>query len=217
MSATPRQLHTQGPGRHLPHMHGNSACTANCSVPAQSKATSRNESAGSPATALSCLLALEDVGLDNGPVVLIPRSHHKGQRPVPAAQGGGGGGRSMSSDSDGSTVVKLSPTADELAAATPILMKAGQLLVMHAQMMHASDPNTAARPRRVLFNRYADADAVEAYNSGRPPRLGRLLCGATALPAVAEFEATAESWAASVEAAAAANRQREAARQPHRL
>jgi ectoine hydroxylase-related dioxygenase (phytanoyl-CoA dioxygenase family) len=164
-----------------------------------------------PTTALSCLLALEDVGFDNGPIVLIPRSHKKGQRPLPAGQGGGGGGRKASTGGDGSTVVKLTPAEDELAAATPIPMKAGQVLVMHAQMMHASASNTSARPRRVLFNRYADADAVEAYNNDAP-RLGRLLCGRTKLPAVAEFEATAESWAASVAAAEEVNVKREAGR-----
>ena len=41
--------------------------------------------------------------------------------------------------------------------------------------MHTSEPNLSARPRRIMFCRYTDADAVEAYNEGRPPRLGRLL------------------------------------------
>ena len=68
--------------------------------------------------------------------------------------------------------------------------------------MHTSEPNLSARPRRIMFCRYSDADAVEAYNEGRPPRLGRLLLGRTRFPEVERFEVTEESWAESVVAAA---------------
>ena len=91
-------------------------------------------------------------------------------------------------------------------------MKAGQVLIMHCHMMHTSQPNLSDRPRRIMFTRYADADAVEFYNPGEPPRLGRLLCGVTRYPEVARFEATEESWRESTEAAATQLTQREAAR-----
>ena len=44
-----------------------------------------------------------------------------------------------------------------------------------------------ATDRRILFLRYADADAVELYNDRRP-RLGALLRGETRFPEVAAFE-----------------------------
>ena len=78
--------------------------------------------------------------------------------------------------------------------------------------MHTSEPNLSSRPRRIMFCRYADADAVEAYNEGHPPRLGRLLLGRTRFPEVERFEATEESWVESVAAAARQLEAREAAR-----
>jgi hypothetical protein len=56
-------------------------------------------------------------------------------------------------------------------------------------MLHKSDGNYSAdRDRRILFLRYADADAVEVYNQ-RKPRLGRLVKGETKFKEVAQFEA----------------------------
>ena len=44
------------------------------------------------------------------------------------------------------------------------------------------------RDRRILFMRYADADAVEVYND-RQPRLGRLVRGTTRFDEVLQYEA----------------------------
>ena len=55
-------------------------------------------------------------------------------------------------------------------------------------MLHKSEGNFSSdKDRRVLFLRYADADAVEVYN-GRQARLGRLVRGHSAYPEVAAFE-----------------------------
>jgi len=43
------------------------------------------------------------------------------------------------------------------------------------------------RDRRVLFLRYADADAVEVYND-RVPRMGRVVRGHSRFPEVAAYE-----------------------------
>ena len=73
--------------------------------------------------------------------------------------------------------------------AVPLPLKAGDALIFHAWMLHKSDGNFSAdRDRRILFLRYADADAVEVYNDRRP-RLGRLLRGTTQFPEVRGFEA----------------------------
>ena len=55
-------------------------------------------------------------------------------------------------------------------------------------MPHKSLGNTSDRDRRLLFLRYADADAVEVYND-RKPRLGKLIRGKTRFREVEEHEA----------------------------
>jgi ectoine hydroxylase-related dioxygenase (phytanoyl-CoA dioxygenase family) len=68
-------------------------------------------------------------------------------------------------------------------------MKAGDALIFNCWMLHKSDGNYSHdRDRRILFLRYADADAVEVYNQ-RKPRLGRLVKGETKFTEVAQFEA----------------------------
>jgi ectoine hydroxylase-related dioxygenase (phytanoyl-CoA dioxygenase family) len=155
----------------------------------------------SPHTSLSCLIALDDVHLDNGPVRVVAGSHLDGQRALDdgtdhaaaaaaaaaatAAAGRDGQGAAENfKEANGSRVIAMDMGGDE---GTPVTMARGQVLVMHCHMMHCSQPNLSDRPRRILFTRYADADAVEAYNPGAPPRLGRLLCGHTRFPEVAKF------------------------------
>jgi len=71
-------------------------------------------------------------------------------------------------------------------------MKAGESIVFHCWMLHKSEDNrSTTRDRRILFMRYADADAVEVYNDGAP-RLGRLLRGQTRFDEVAAYEAELE-------------------------
>ena len=55
-------------------------------------------------------------------------------------------------------------------------------------MPHKSSRNAWDRDRRLLFRRYADADANEVYNDRRP-RLGKLGRGTTHFPEVEAFEA----------------------------
>jgi len=67
-------------------------------------------------------------------------------------------------------------------------MKAGECLFFHCWTLHKSGGNFSDHDRRILFLRYADADAVEVYNE-RKPRLGRLLRGSTRFEDVRVFEA----------------------------
>ena len=72
--------------------------------------------------------------------------------------------------------------------AVPMEMKAGDALIFNCWMLHKSDGNYSAhRDRRILFLRYADADAVEVYNE-RKPRLGKLIRGVTKFEEVRKYE-----------------------------
>jgi len=72
--------------------------------------------------------------------------------------------------------------------AVPMEMKAGDALIFSCWMLHKSDGNYSTdRDRRILFLRYADADAVEVYNN-RKPRLGKLVKGTTQFEEVRLFE-----------------------------
>lgn len=130
-----------------------------------------------PYTSISCLTALDDVDQANGCLWIIPGSHKRGQM----------------SHSEGTQSSLSSLKAEQVMAvdekdAIPITMKAGECLFFHGWTLHKSEGNFSERDRRILFFRYADADAIEKDKGGKP-RLGRLLRGTTKFPAVREFEA----------------------------
>ena len=134
-----------------------------------------------PYNAITALTAFDDADTSNGCLWIIPGSHRPGQIPVrnkvtPEMKKAGG-----------EVVVE----ADD-SKAIPAPLKAGECLIFHCHMLHKSDGNFSKdRDRRILFLRYADADAVEVYND-RQPRLGKLVRGQTRFPAVVEFEAELE-------------------------
>ena len=129
-----------------------------------------------PYNSITCLTALEDNDEANGCLWIIPGSHKQGQAHA---------GLTVE-EKKKQVAIKLEP--DE-SKAIPMPMKAGQCLIFDCWMLHRSDGNFSEdRDRRVLFLRYADADAVEVYND-RKPRLGRLIRGATRFAEVAAFEA----------------------------
>ena len=138
----------------------------------------------SPCTAISCLTALDDADEKNGCLRVIPASHKRGQLSAITAEEKRAG-------------VEIILSVDE-SEARAVPMRAGDVLVMHCHTLHASGPNLTDRHRRLLFLRFADADAVEVFNENRP-RLGRLLRGETVFPEVAAFESELEdAHAASV-------------------
>ena len=129
-----------------------------------------------PYTALTTLTALDDADLENGCLWLIPGSHRQGQIAAPA--------RTIEERKAGKEVI----VAADDSKAVPMPMKAGESLIFHCWMLHKSEGNRSqTRDRRILFLRYADADATEVYNDGRP-RLGRLVRGTTRFPDVEQFE-----------------------------
>ena len=129
-----------------------------------------------PYNAISCLTALDDADLENGCLWLIPASHLKQQIPL------------EHSVHDRAVQRDIDLEVDETGK-IPMPMRAGESLIFNCWMLHRSEGNRAVdRDRRVLFMRYADADAVEVYND-RKPRLGKLLRGVTRFSQVETYEA----------------------------
>lgn len=130
----------------------------------------------SPYNAISTLTALDDADEENGCLWLVPESHKQGQV---------GYDRDYA-DKEQKQVVDVQ--VDD-ARGVPMPLKAGECLFFHCHMLHKSEGNRAKdRDRRILFMRYADADAVEVYNESKP-RLGRLVRGATKFDEVRRYEA----------------------------
>jgi hypothetical protein len=129
-----------------------------------------------PYNAITTLTALDDTDRGNGCLWLIPGSHKQGQIRV-----------KQDEDQKKSQSEIVVDADDNLAI--PMEMKAGDALIFNCWMLHKSDGNYSTdRDRRILFLRYADADAVEVYNN-RQPRLGRLVHGDTQFEEVKAFEA----------------------------
>ncbi len=122
-----------------------------------------------PYTSISCLTALDDTDEANGCLWIAPRSNHWGQQSHAAEFRN-----------------EVSTSVDE-SLGVPITMKAGECLFFHCWTLHKSEGNRTDRDRRILFFRYADADAVEV-DKGRKPRLGKLLRGSTQFGDVRQFE-----------------------------
>ena len=130
-----------------------------------------------PHTALTTLTALDLTNRENGCLWVLPGSHKdEGLRVVQTKEEKG-------------RKSELDVSVDE-SLALPMEMEAGDCLIFDCWMLHKSDGNFSAdRDRRILFLRYADADAVEVYND-RSPRLGRLLRGSTQFEEVRAYEAS---------------------------
>jgi ectoine hydroxylase-related dioxygenase (phytanoyl-CoA dioxygenase family) len=128
-----------------------------------------------PYTALTTLTALDDTDRGNGCLWLIPGSHKGGQIKV------------NQTEEQKKNKSEIIVEADDNLA-VPMEMKAGDALIFNCWMLHKSDGNySKERDRRILFLRFADADAVEVYND-RKPRLGRLVRGTTIFEEVEAFE-----------------------------
>ena len=129
-----------------------------------------------PYNALTTLTALDDTDEQNGCLWIVPASHQRGQIEP---------GLNFA-DKQAEKSIEL--VVDE-STAIPVPMRAGEAIVFHCWTLHKSQGNFSPdRDRRILFLRYADADAVEVYNNRRP-RIGPLLRGNTKFPEVERFEA----------------------------
>jgi len=101
----------------------------------------------------------DDASLDNGCMLMLPRSHLGGV---------------LDHHQDGVFVGAISPSRGEvdLSRAVPVEVKAGGISIHHGHTLHASAPNRSARPRRLLLYDLAGVDAwplmgvpdLDAYN-----------------------------------------------------
>jgi len=129
-----------------------------------------------PYNTISTLTALEDTDSENGCLKIIPGSHKLGQIKLKTV------------DANAKQSQQAIDMEVDESQAISIPMKAGETLMFHCWTLHSSEGNFSKnRDRRILFLRYADADAVEVYNEGKP-RLGKLIRGNTRFEEVAEFE-----------------------------
>ena len=92
-------------------------------------------------------IMLDDVGLDNGPLMVIPGTHL--------------GPIFDHHDDRGFFCGAIDPTRGELdfAGAVKLSGAAGSITVHHARLVHGSATNTSGRPRRLLLHQYRAADA----------------------------------------------------------
>jgi len=128
-----------------------------------------------PYNTLTTLTALDDADEENGCLWIIPGSHKQKQIKVDHSLEDKKSEKSIDLDVDENRAI-------------PMPMKAGESIIFHCWTLHKSEGNRSKdRDRRILFLRYADANAVEVSND-RKPRLGRLLRGATRFAEIESFE-----------------------------
>lgn len=89
-------------------------------------------------------IAIDDMMLENGPLMVIPGSH-KG--PV------------LSHHQDGIFVGAVTEDVPHADKAVPLTLKAGGISIHHARALHGSLPNVSDRPRRLLLFQYCAIDA----------------------------------------------------------
>lgn len=89
-------------------------------------------------------VAIDDMMLENGPLLVIPGSHKE---------------RIYSHHQDGHFVGAVTEDVPHADTAVPIELKAGGISIHHARALHASSPNVSDRPRRLLLFQYCAADA----------------------------------------------------------
>jgi ectoine hydroxylase-related dioxygenase (phytanoyl-CoA dioxygenase family) len=89
---------------------------------------------------------LDDCDLDNGPLMVIPGSHH---------------GPTWDHHADGRFCGAMDPAHCDidLGKAVPLMGPAGSMTIHHARLVHGSALNTSNRQRRLLLHEYTAADA----------------------------------------------------------
>lgn len=89
---------------------------------------------------------LDDCDMDNGPLMVIPGSHH---------------GPTYDHHANGRFCGAMDPAACDidLSKAVPLMGPAGSMTIHHARLVHGSALNTSNRQRRLLLHEYTAADA----------------------------------------------------------
>ncbi len=89
-------------------------------------------------------IAIDDMMLANGPLLVIPGSHKA---------------RVYSHHQDGAFVGAVTEDVPHADKAVPIELKAGGISIHHVRALHASSPNVSNRARRLLLFQYCAADS----------------------------------------------------------
>ena len=89
-------------------------------------------------------IAIDDMMLENGPLLVIPGSHK---------------GPIYSHHQDGLFVGAVTDADFDLKDTVPLELKAGDISIHHARILHASAPNKSNRPRRFLLFQYCSGDS----------------------------------------------------------
>lgn len=118
-----------------------------------------------PESNVTCWMALDDTHERNGCLWVIPGSHETGKLTHKEERGR----------------ERIAEIENE-AAAIPVIMKAGDCLLFHGNLLHMSKGNETSRMRRAFFFRYSDANAIEVLTG--LPRIGKLLRGESRFPEV---------------------------------
>lgn len=114
---------------------------------------------------LTALLFLDDITLENGPLMIAPGSHR---------------GPLLSHFQNGQFTGAVSEDAAAAfqASAVPCTGPAGSVCLMHSRVAHASSPNDSALPRTLYIVTYAAADAVPLAPCAVPsPHQGKIVRG----------------------------------------
>ncbi|MEM7028136.1 MAG: phytanoyl-CoA dioxygenase family protein [Chloroflexota bacterium] len=115
-------------------------------------------------------IALDDMMMENGPLLVIPGSHKE---------------RIYTHHQDGAFVGAVAEDVPHADKAVPIELKAGGISIHHVRALHASSPNVSNRPRRLLLFQYCAADSwpllgfswdgyVNSFLRGEPSNRPRL-------------------------------------------
>ena len=96
-------------------------------------------------------IMLDDVALENGPLMVVPGSHR---------------GRIYDHHHDGffAGAVNLAVEKPDLASAATLTARAGSMSIHHVRALHGSALNLSSRPRRMLFYEIAAADAWPLFS-----------------------------------------------------
>jgi len=92
-------------------------------------------------------IMLDDVGPDNGPMLVIPGSHRG-----PIYDHHDASGRFCGA-------IDVARARLDVERAVPCTGPAGSVSIHHVRAVHGSAPNTSSRPRRLLLHQYRAADA----------------------------------------------------------
>ena len=131
---------------------------------------------------VTALLMLDDMTLDNGCLMVVPGSRREGQS-------------SLWHENVFTGEVAATVTESCGQRAKPITGKAGDVCLMHAELLHGSEPNRSGRARGLYICVYSAADAFllrpnslpNRYEGktvrGEPSRYARIRAGTVELPA----------------------------------